>query len=371
MVLMGWFYWGVGVAAAVSLCGCASFRELMEDKPEPSRLKVTWHRSPKPAKPPPKSPEQVLREESAEIDDRIKAVRAEAERLAKEDGEATVKLSRRISGCRNGFERCEEEALAMENQVAGLTGIAVYLVDVPRYVSSEFRMKGLVGMEPKVAQAEKYIEQAKVEAEKSKDQMAAQYDALTRERAGQEAATVECDKGLTVCKKRCDEGVAAFCTALGVKLAEAKPPKFADAVDALKQACDAGWQSGCVSLEEAQKDWQVYSQKTDSLWSEVESAVDSIAEKKHIAKFAQQNLRGRRNARATERVKMHISALLKESYCPAVNTFKAERTQAEFNELAKAHCDDRPPTGTGLSGVTVTLTAECRSTYLTPCSEMH
>jgi len=85
------------------------------------------------------------------------------------------------------------------------------------------------------------------------------------------------------------------------------------------------------------------------------------------ATLARQHAHGRRNARALQRLEAHTKALIVERYCPARQAFLGHSIAADFQTRSRAHCKDRPPQGTGLSGVQVTLTAQCRQVYFSPC----
>jgi hypothetical protein len=75
----------------------------------------------------------------------------------------------------------------------------------------------------------------------------------------------------------------------------------------------------------------------------------------------------RRNALATARMREHIQAITSESYCPAKLEFIAAAGLREFGARSKKHCDESPPSATGLSGSEVELKAECAAVHATPC----
>jgi len=61
------------------------------------------------------------------------------------------------------------------------------------------------------------------------------------------------------------------------------------------------------------------------------------------------------------------AAIVTEKYCPAKKAFIQGASAGEFAKRAAKHCKDEAPTGQGLSGVEVTLTAECQQVYATQC----
>lgn len=336
-------------------------------KPHPTPKPAATFRATATPRPPPSRPATNDKARAEENERRLEQIRAEALAIAKRDGDETATVVAKFAGC-SIVPRCIRAAKQLDNRVARHALLAILTAHVSRPKHGEAAtIRNLANADSKIAAAQEQLDRAREAAKERVEKTLSLHDTLRREQAGQAAADQTCKASLALCRKRCDEGTAAFCTALGLRLADADPPDFDAALVALNQACDSGWQTGCMYRDGVETDRDRRATKTASLWADVETAADDIAKKKHVAKFARQNLRGRRNARATKRVEAHIKALVKESYCPAFHAFMAERTRTEFTKLAKDHCDSRPPTGTGLGGTDVTLTAECRATYLTTC----
>ena len=63
----------------------------------------------------------------------------------------------------------------------------------------------------------------------------------------------------------------------------------------------------------------------------------------------------------------HVAAYQAEVYCPAATTFIKAHGKTEFRDRAKDHCEERPPSMTGISGAEVELKAECRAVYASGC----
>ena len=306
------------------------------------------------------------RAHAEENEKRLIEIRDEAVALATQDGPETAKLADEAQRCR-GQQRCFKRGQQLEDPIARHVVMAILMSHVPNLKhGGEVKVRYLNDADSKVAAAEKQLARAKEAAKEQRAKIAQQHAELEKERPAQEVAAKECSANLALCKKRCGEGTPAYCTAFGIELADLTPPKFNDAVEALQKACDAGWKTGCMFRDGVQRDAEVYEQEASSMWAKIESTVDDISIKKHMAALATK-LPGKRNARAAERMRLHTDASVTEVYCPAATAFRAKFGQAEFGGRSRAHCDDRPPHGTGLSGADVTLTTECRSVYATQC----
>lgn len=89
--------------------------------------------------------------------------------------------------------------------------------------------------------------------------------------------------------------------------------------------------------------------------------------KRHVATvFAQVATRPSQRANL-QQVQAVNATTVTERYCPARRAFLRASSPAEFQRRAAAHCRDQPPTGQGLSGAQVTLTAECQQVYAIVC----
>jgi hypothetical protein len=140
-----------------------------------------------------------------------------------------------------------------------------------------------------------------------------------------------------------------------------QPPNTTAARAALAKACDSGsMPTACQNVQKLDADAQAKAAQIDALWGAVVEVGDDFTQKRHVATlFAQM-------ARPSQQYKLQQihainAATVNEQYCPAKKAFLAEASATEFAKRAAAHCRDQPPTGNGLSGAQVTLTAECNS----------
>lgn len=64
---------------------------------------------------------------------------------------------------------------------------------------------------------------------------------------------------------------------------------------------------------------------------------------------------------------LHHEMLVKDGFCPARKEFVKAAGQGAFTKRAAEHCKGEPPTESGVPGVGVTLTNECRSAFASGC----
>lgn len=215
-------------------------------------------------------------------------------------------------------------------------------------------------------EAESRLERVEASAEKMgpiRKQAAAQQKAVT------DAAT-ECEKDRAPCRTRCDkENDLPACIAYGVAL-YVEDKKYDDARAYLKKGCDGKYEVACNLAKDVDKveaeEKKSATAKVDAAWSALTAIGDDLATKKFLHRLASQNFKGPKNAAATQRMGLHIQAMTKD-YCEAAKEFMQVSTKAELAKRAKKHCDDDPPTATGLGGTEETLTVECKAVYATPC----
>lgn len=184
------------------------------------------------------------------------------------------------------------------------------------------------------------------------------------------AAAEECETNRTPCKSRCDkDNDLPACIAYGVAL-YTEDKKYDEAKPYLKKACDQNYGPACNLLKDVDKveaeEKKNATAKVDAAWSALTTIGDDLATKKFLHSVASQNFKGPKNAAATQRMGLHIQAMTKD-YCEAAKEFLKVSTKAELAKRAKKHCDDDPPTATGLGGTEETLTVECKAVYATPC----
>ncbi|MBK6515687.1 MAG: hypothetical protein IPG04_16700 [Polyangiaceae bacterium] len=216
-------------------------------------------------------------------------------------------------------------------------------------------------------EAESRLERVEASAEKMgpiRKQAAAQQKAVT------DAATV-CEKDRAPCRTRCDkENDLPACIAYGVAL-YVEDKKYDDARTYLKKGCDGKYELACNLAKDVDKveaeEKKSATAKVDAAWSALTAVGDDLATKKFLHRVASQNFKGAKNAAATQRMGLHIQEMTKD-YCEAAKEFSKVSTKAELAKRAKKHCDEDPPTATGLGGTEETLTVECKAVYATPCS---
>lgn len=101
----------------------------------------------------------------------------------------------------------------------------------------------------------------------------------------------------------------------------------------------------------------------------MEQPGDQIAEKRYMISFVKTKLpQTPKNVKGAHMMDIHVKAITSEQFCPARKAFIAKVGLAEYQARAKQHCKDNAPVGIGLSGVQVTLTAECNAAFATTCS---
>lgn len=104
------------------------------------------------------------------------------------------------------------------------------------------------------------------------------------------------------------------------------------------------------------------------LWEEVQRQGDNLAELSFKIAFAQKYVDPRRARIGLRNMRIHQEMLINDFYCPAKKEFVGNLGAAEFSKRAAAHCKDEPPMTSGLNGVEVKLTNECRAAFATVCS---
>ncbi len=261
-------------------------------------------------------------------------------------------MTEAVAGCRGGGARCTGIITKVQgiSEACFLGGQTLHLV-----------------REGDLDEAESRLEQTEASAEKTGPK---RRDALVQQKATV-AAAEECEKDRAPCKTRCDQkNDLPACIAYGVALYTVDK-KYADARTYLKKGCDQDFGPSCNLLRDVDKteaeETKNATARIESAWSSLRTIGDDIATKRFLQAFAAQNLKGPRNARASQMMAAHIQAMTKD-YCEAKKEFITTSSTAEFSKRSSAHCADDPPTATGLSGKEEALTTQCRSVYATPCS---
>ncbi|HWD24758.1 MAG TPA: hypothetical protein VG368_04785 [Acidimicrobiales bacterium] len=314
--------------------------------------------------PPPENP----RQHAQEVLDRSNAVHALADKAVQLDGTPqTGQIANNILYCRASTEICINAAKEAEkvSKVGAYAGLAAYLAD---QVNPRMVYTWILQNEHDVRDGEMLAKRAMEEAQKVVDARAAQERTMNAEVQAISAATDDCSKNEAGCKTKCDhDNDGSYCLAWAVRLRNAKTPKLADARAYFQKACDAGNQHGCVSVPGIDQQVQEAAAQVDRLWSDVTALGDDLAQKHHQAAMVRQIANTPRNMLALQRMQVIDAAIVNEKYCPAKWAFIQGASAAEFAKRAAAHCKDDAPTGPGLSGAEVTLTAECQQVYATGC----
>ncbi len=117
-----------------------------------------------------------------------------------------------------------------------------------------------------------------------------------------------------------------------------------------------------------------------TIWSPVEQAADSIAQKMWVVEYetlhlgeAQPAIR-RVSAQQIQGTQLLVSTMVRQSFCPAKKAFVAKAGPAEFLKRAGAHCKDHAPEGSaqghfyaGAASGSVLLTKQCQAALASSC----
>jgi hypothetical protein len=225
----------------------------------------------------------------------------------------------------------------------------------------------ILQVESDVGLAETAAQEAGAEAQKVADARASTQKKIDDEGPAVGAAADACAKDEQGCKSKCDGGDAAYCVAWAARLRNAKPPKLTEAQTYFQKACDAGMQRGCMSIPGVLQQIADVQAKVENLWGSVVEVGDDLAQKRHAATLLAQVASRPSQLRDLRQIQLVNAASIPERYCPARKAFLQVTGAAEFQRRAVAHCKDSPPTGPGLSGAQVTLSAECTAVYATAC----
>jgi hypothetical protein len=258
-------------------------------------------------------------------------------------------IAKKVSACKAPLKRClaQSDELMRESRAAVNAGWALLAVDVD------------------LDKAEAFVVRAEEAAAKDGPTRKERLTKEAAEKKAIEADLVTCEKNTTPCNDKCKAGEGTSCVAVGFILAQAK--KFEEGKKLFTMACEGGVSVGCDFVRKVDG-WRVEdAKKIEDAWSSLQTIGDDLATKRFLHALAQQTFSGPRNALATQRMAQHIAAMTRDDYCPAVNEFLAASNKGELTKRAKEHCENNPPTATGLAGKEVALTAECRAVYATPC----
>jgi hypothetical protein len=213
------------------------------------------------------------------------------------------------------------------------------------------------------------MDEAEQLAEKTAAERTARAEQHQREDAAVQADLKTCAADKSPCVDRCkQDATSSACVALGIYVVTGdKDDRYDKALALFEPPCKAGMKAACDAQQKAAKERAKLFGPIDDAWSKLRGVGDDLATKKFLLAFAQQHTTGARNARAKQNMALHISAITKDDFCPAMKDFLKVSTRQELAKRAKAHCDEDPPTATGLAGKEEVLTTECRAVYAMPC----
>lgn len=229
---------------------------------------------------------------------------------------------------------------------------------------------GMAFKQSNAERADVMMSEAEKLAETTAAERTARAERLQREDAAIQADLKACASDKSPCIERCKkDATSSACVALGIYTVtgDTKDDRYDRALAFFGPPCTAGMRAACDAQQKASKERAVLFAPIDAAWSNLRAIGDDLATKRFLHAFAAANLKGTRNARATQNMAAHIASITKDDFCPAMKEFLKVSTKVELAKRAKAHCDDDPPTATGLAGKEEILTAECRAVYATTC----
>lgn len=328
-------------------------------KPEPESGPVPTSTSDKPDP----------KERTAGLLSRAKAACAKARSAVDMDGtEAAHRTFEQLSNCMPNDESCDDDTYHVK-QAKLLTPVGVIAgraCGTARFVLMYATPKWVLPKEKLVVDAEKRADDALETAKQAVADRKAMEEAIKLEEAGVKAAFAKCAADKAKCREACEKGDHFHCLVRAEELAKAN--KYTEAKALYVNACEAKIMTACPLVEATARSAAKYAAEMDGFWKDVEQPGDDIASKRYLITFAQTKLpKTPKNLKATENVKIHVAAITSEQFCPAKKTFIAKGGLAEYQARAKAHCTEKAPIGTGLSGAQVTLTAECTAAFATAC----
>ena len=298
------------------------------------------------------------------------------------DGTAEAEATRNlVATCPAEKNVCVERAKTLaqtRSSVGASVGLAGYLLQMATEANRQ--QPNIHNFEQYLQVAEELVDRATIEAQKAADARVAQerkaQDAqeaqdreqreIADERTKVDAASKACDQsGPAACQKKCDAGDLPTCWTLAASLSTNH--KLREAKALYEKTCSAGFVLSCKAIRVVDQDIQNEAARLDSLWSDVASVGDELAQKRHVTTIAAQMAANPRLQRSLPQMRAINQAIVVERFCPAKKTFVASAGVAEFQRRASAQCQNEAPTGQGLSGASVTLTTECQGVYAISC----
>jgi hypothetical protein len=284
-----------------------------------------------------------------------------------------------------GVETTVRKLVALSGPPRSMRSSASPATEARSWLCPSFR--GPADLDKAEAIANDALKAAQADADKAAAEQKAAADRkhqLESETQGITDAAKACETKPTDCRMKCETAKdGPSCFAWGANLQSENPPKLAEARTYYQRACDAGLQSGCAAVANADKLIAEAMGSVDAAWNDIVSVGDDLAQKYHLVTVAQ-SVGTPRLRNALPQMRAINAAIVTEKYCPAKKTFLSASSFAIRNAPARGraapstaaddfalrsanHCKSDPPMGNGLSGAQVTLTTECQQVYATPC----
>lgn len=311
------------------------------------------------------------------VNDRTEAIKHGASTAAAKVGEAnspTVRIALSFADCLP-IEECIRRADKQSDKVGAYAGIALALVKDAKVKLKAFTDMNIDPPAPDAKDiaddldlADEYVRKANDEADKVVAAREEQRSKLEAERPNVILFTTSCEKDPSGCKAKCDHGDEWSCFGLATVLSIGKPPKLSDAKNLMTTACASGVKSACASIPKLDQQIQEERAKIDVLWNDVAEAGDDLATKRHQTAMVAQMANTPHALVALGKMRVITEAVGRERFCPAKKAFlDGGGTTVEFQKRATSHCKDEAPAAQGLSGVSVTLTADCQAAFASTC----
>ncbi len=302
--------------------------------------------------------------------ERAKAAKKMASDALDVDGtETAARGLDQVLSCRLPKLECNSMALAISDPNARVGALVARTVQLANEVlQPNISAAKIVSLEPRVVDAERYAHQAYDQAKKNGADRAERQRKMDAEAQSVAAATLACGSNEGACSARCDKGEAAMCLAYAVRLRNAKPPKLDDARKYLDKGCALQSLHACAEINGIDEQIKREDEKNRA-WNDVRAIGDDLAKNDYHHTFGLRNAMSESSAMAMLQMGMYVRALAAEQYCPAKAEFLARASEAEFEQRAADHCADDPPTSNAITGVTVTLTEQCKAAFAIPCAD--
>jgi hypothetical protein len=294
----------------------------------------------------------------------------------------------RVEGRRDFGPACAAtgKGLMGESSTAVNAGWALAMASVSTWRAERFLVEAEAIARKRDAARQAKAEDAAAVKKEREEEAAQRKRADDAERDRFQAYSVECygngdvsGKSRKPCDQKCESGDAPACVASAVMLlrgknsdldavmgAPSRSTTFSDGRALLKKTCDAGSRLACAWLGLADEALAGAEKRARGAWDHVEDVGDDLVQRKARYAFGQQHF-GPRAAPGLARMAQDIASTTRDDFCPVVRDFVKAIGRAEYMKRAKDHCDNHPPTGSGVGGEEVELKNECRAVFATAC----